>query len=326
MTITSQRQMWAYQLERPGHLVRRDVPVETDPGPGEVLIRVEAGGICGSDLPKFLTAQRSSPRDEVGPGFPLHEIAGTVMRSEDPRFQPGDAVCGCMPGQRGLAELVRVPADTVVPVPDGLSLREAVVVQPLATVLYALDRLPDVRGRSAAVIGLGPIGLLFTHVLHQRGARVTGIDPVDRSAVASTFGVDELFIGSVADWVDRAGEPAEIVIEAVGHQTETIPQAIRGTALRGHLYAFGVPDDLEYTLPFREAFDRAITLYLGITQDWNGALIKAAAYLAEHRDLLPPMITHVLGPDAVNDAYTLCAGAAPDRLKVIIDLASEADR
>lgn len=323
MTITSQRQMWAYQLERPGHLVRRDVPVEADPGPGEVLVRVEVGGICGSDLPKFLTGQRFSPHDQAGPGFPMHEIAGTVVRSEDPRFQPGDKVCGCMTGQRGLAELVRVSADTVVPVPDGLSLREAVVIQPLSTVMYALERLPDVRGRSAAVIGLGPIGLLFCHVLHQRGARVTGIDPVDRSEVAATFGVDELFVGSIADWVAGAGEPAEIVIEAVGHQTETLRDAIRATAQLGHLYAFGVPDDLEYTLPFREAFDRAITLYVGVTQEWNAALIEGAAYLSEHRDLLPIMITHVLGPDAVNDAYTLCAGAAPDRLKVIIDLTQD---
>src|SRR5690606_7632121 len=180
------------------------------------------GGICGSDLPKFLTGQRFSPRDQAGPGFPMHEIAGTVVRSRDPRLAPGDQVCGCMPGQRGLAELVRVPADTVAEVPDGFSVTESVLVQPLSTVFYALDRLPDVRGRSAAVIGLGPIGLLFSHVLHHRGARVAGIDPVDRSAVADTFGVDELFVGGVADWVAGPGTPAEIVIEAVGHQTETI--------------------------------------------------------------------------------------------------------
>lgn len=320
MTITSQRQMWAYQLERPGHLARREAPAETEPREGEVILRVEAGGICGSDLPKFRTGRRFSPNDKVGPGFPMHEVAGTVVESGDPRFAPGDAVCGCVPGQCGLAELVRVPADTVVSVPDGLSMIQAVVVQPLATVFYALDRLPDVRGRSAAVIGLGPIGLLFCHVLQQRGARVTGIDPVDRTAVAGTFGVDEVFVGTVADWVEGSGTPAEICIEAVGHQTNTIPQSIRATAKLGHLYAFGVPDDLEYVLPFREAFDRAITLYLGTTHEWNGALTQAAAYLAEHRELLT-MITHVLPPDAVNDAYLLCATAAPDRLKVIIDLA-----
>ncbi|MFC7622495.1 zinc-binding dehydrogenase [Microlunatus sp. GCM10028923] len=319
MTVTEQRQMWAYQLDRPGHLVRRDVPVEAGPEPGEVLIKVEAGGICGSDLPKFLTGKRFSPHDQAGPGYPMHEIAGTVVESKDPRFAAGDAVCGCMTGQRGLAELVRVSADTVVPIPDGLTLVESVVVQPLATIMYALDRLPDPRGRTAAVIGLGPIGLLFTHVLHQRGARVTGIDPVDRSAVATTFGVDDLFVGGIADWVASAAEPAEICIEAVGHQTDTLPHAIRGTAQLGHLYAFGVPDDLDYTLPFREAFDRAITLYLGVTQEWNAALLQASAYLSEHRELLT-MITHVLGPDAVNDAYTLCAGATPTRLKVILNL------
>ena len=141
-------------------------------------MRLRAGGICGSDLPSFRGRRNPFLAAHGEPGFPLHEVVGDVWPVRCPR---GRAWSGGPKQHRGLAEcFVSRVEEIVVLDDDALGDVEATVIQPLATVLYALDRLGDVSGRRAAVIGLGPIGLLFTHVLAARGAHVTGIDRVDR--------------------------------------------------------------------------------------------------------------------------------------------------
>ena len=72
--------MWAYAVTTPGRLERIDAPVP-EPGPEQVLVRLRAGGICGSDLPSFL-GRRNPFVDNLGaPGYPLHEVVGTVVGS-----------------------------------------------------------------------------------------------------------------------------------------------------------------------------------------------------------------------------------------------------
>src|SRR5690349_14735340 len=176
--------MWAYVLTAPGRLERVEAPVPV-PGDGQRLVRLLAGGICGSDLPFFRGRRSRDFIDHTGePGFPLHEVVG--IAADD-----GTRVVGWAAGHRGLAEQFAVDADNGIAVDADLADVQATVLQPLATVLYAANRLGDVRGARAAVIGLGSIGLLFAHVLAGRGAHVTGIDRVDRRAVAGTFGLKE---------------------------------------------------------------------------------------------------------------------------------------
>src|SRR5699024_5766083 len=99
-------------------------------------------------------------------------------------------------------------------------------------------------GRHVAVLGLGPIGLLFAMVAASHGAgRVTGVDPVRRVADPRAFGVDEHVETSAEQWaaqLDDADRPS-VVIEAVGHDTATVTAAIDAAAPWAHLYLFGVP-------------------------------------------------------------------------------------
>jgi len=286
-----------------------------------VVVEFGTGGVCGSDLPKYVHATSHSDRDIGGPGWPLHELVGTVLASAHDQFRLGDRVVGAVPGAIGLVERCTVPAHVLVTIPDGIASAQAVMIQPLATVLYAVDKLGAVAGRTAAVLGLGPIGLLFAAVLADRGAVVTGVDPVDRSAVAERFGVSTLIAERAKDWavgLTDADRP-ELCVEAVGHQTSTLPAALEAVATDGAVYAFGVPDDETYALPFRAFFDKHATLYTGTTRNWPGAMAAAARHLTAHPELVDGYITHRFTLDDVTAAYETALRHEPGRLKVVID-------
>src|SRR5215207_2796088 len=99
--------MWAYAMTAPGRLERVEAPVP-QVARGLVLVRLHAGGICGSDLPSF--RGRANPFvDFYGePGFPLHEVVGEVVEGDLPA---GTRVVGWADGHRGLAEYFLARAD-----------------------------------------------------------------------------------------------------------------------------------------------------------------------------------------------------------------------
>ena len=113
------------------------------PGPGRVLVRLLAGGICGSDLPSFI-GRRNTFVDFYGePGYPLHEVVGEVVaRRAAARARgssAGPSVTSGWPSTSSRAPTRSLALD------DELTDVEATVVQPLCTVLHQLDRIPDVR-------------------------------------------------------------------------------------------------------------------------------------------------------------------------------------
>src|SRR3954464_8799087 len=169
--ILDTESVWAYAITAPGRLERVETP-QPQPGEGRVLVRLLAGGICGSDLPSFI-GRRNTFVDFYGrPGYPLHEVVGEVVSGALPA---GTRVVGWAEHHLGLAEFFVARVDAITPV-DEFSDVEATVIQPLCTVLHQLDRIPDVAGKRAAVIGQGSIGLLFSHALKAGGAAsVTGV-------------------------------------------------------------------------------------------------------------------------------------------------------
>lgn len=315
--------MWAYQLTEPGRLDRISVDEPGAPASDEVLIRLTAGGICGSDIVKFTGRAPLSGRDRRGAGFPLHEVCGVVERSAAAGFAVGDLVVGHCAGSNALRQRMLLPAAQLVLAPPGLPATTAVAIQPMATVRYAIDRLPAVAGRPVAVLGLGPIGLMFAHMLADRGAVVTGVDTVDRSAEATAYGLADVARMSTAEWNSTRTGLFDVAVEAIGHQPDTLPHAIDAVRLGGTVYAFGVPDDELYPIPFRTLFSRAITLLTGVTLQWRGALDAAANYLTAHPELIDgPVgyVTHVVELADVNDAYRLCISPAAGRRKVVVSI------
>ncbi|HVN04000.1 MAG TPA: alcohol dehydrogenase catalytic domain-containing protein [Bryobacteraceae bacterium] len=178
-------------------------------GPGELLVRVEACGICHTDLKKIEHNLLAPPR------IYGHETAGVVVRvgRQVSRFAPGDRVvvfhhipckscfycqhklyaqcpvykrvgvtAGFEPAGGGFSQYVRV-MDWIVDqgverIPDGVSFERASFVEPLNTCLKAVVQCAPQRDETAVVIGQGPIGLLFTMLLRRTGAQIVATDTI----------------------------------------------------------------------------------------------------------------------------------------------------
>jgi threonine dehydrogenase-like Zn-dependent dehydrogenase len=317
--------MWAYRVSAPGRFERVEVPVP-EPGLERVLVRLHAGGICGSDLPSFM-GRRNTFVDFLGaPGYPMHEVVGEVVASNAGALAVGDRVVGWAEGHRGLAEYFVARADNLLAIDADLTAAEATVIQPLCTVLHALNRVIEVEGRRAAVIGQGPIGLLFSHALKARGAAwVTGVDRVDRRDMAATFGVDEPVWDDGAEWALRVEEAAafDIVVEAVGHQAATLEAAVDAVAPFGTVLAFGVPDESHYSFPFKSFFRKHVALLAGAAEDRHNSLVSARDYLHEHRELLTPYITEVLPVEQAQEAFDRAVHPAPGQGKIVMTVPTD---
>jgi threonine dehydrogenase-like Zn-dependent dehydrogenase len=320
--------MWSYRLIAPYTFQRTELP---DPLPerladGEVLLRFLAAGICGSDLPGFRGVRGRLPGDTgLGAaekdGFPVHEIAGEVVASRHPRHRSGDRVVGWASNFDGLKGLVIADGNGLAPYLPALSPAQAVGLQPLACVLYAVEQLPDLAGRHVAVLGQGSIGLLFSFVAKAAGAAmVTGVDPVDRSTVGPAFGVDTVVRATSDRWVSHlgAGGRPDIVIEAVGHQVATLNHAIAAVAPGGTVFYFGVPDDDSYPIDMRAMLRHNLTLKSGVTLDRRRVLDAAGRFAAAHPDLLANYLTHTFGTDDVQAAFELACLPTPGRVKIAI--------
>ena len=177
-----------YREPRVVEIERRPVP---DVGPDEVLLRVSHCGICGTDL--HLVLEGMGPPDSVGG----HEYSGRIVAlgSNVRDFSLAETVVGGEPGGCGscdyckagrpslcssrydfggnnvgaFAEYTTVRADELVRIPEGVSLREAALTEPLAVALHALTRAGASAGDRVLVTGAGPLGMLLIAALVARG-------------------------------------------------------------------------------------------------------------------------------------------------------------
>jgi threonine dehydrogenase-like Zn-dependent dehydrogenase len=325
--------MWAYRLLGPSRIgpVQVPTPSESQLASNQVLLRFRAGGICGSDLPYFrgepaaaVPLEDESSYSSCLAGASLHEVAGEVLASSDPAFHVGANVVGWASGMDALAELVVCNTEGLVEYDAALAPTAAVMLQPLACVLYAVEQMHSVQGARAAVIGLGPIGVLFAHVLKTSGAReVTGVDRVDRSDVKDAFLMDQVVVSSAARWAvqgNGASTPPDLVVEAIGHQVGTLAAAITATAVGGEIYYFGVPDDHHYPFPMWDFLRKNLTLVSGVTPFAVRQRVLRAAqeYLRRHPELVDHYVTSVFPYAEAQGAFEVASTPARGRLKVVI--------
>jgi L-iditol 2-dehydrogenase len=325
--------MWAHTLIAPRTFARQRVrlPKGSDLAAGEVLLRPQVAGICGSDLPYYggrvsrdgpLSCIGSSPIGDGIPGASLHEIAGEVVASRDPAISVGTQAVGWATSLNAAAEYVVTQGSALTEFGASLSPVSAVVMQPLACVISAVRRLPEVRGARAAIIGQGSIGILFSHVLKSMGAsRVTGVDPVDRSDFASDFGVDEMVHAPSDRWaagLRDGGDRPNIVIEAVGHQVSTMRDAVDAVESGGVIYYFGIPDDAIYPFPMLNFMRKDALLSAGGTPDKRDSLQRAGEYLTAHPELVDSYVTHQFQMTKIQDAFEVASRPSKGRLKVVL--------
>ncbi|PTT19901.1 L-idonate 5-dehydrogenase [Microbacterium sp. HMWF026] len=241
-----------------------------EPGEGQVRLRVEYVGICGSDLHYYYEGANGAfvVREPLVPG---HELSGRVDLDPSGALEPGTPVtvhparfgtsrdgiedaphlwpggsylgsASTWPHTQGAAsEYLVVEADMVRVLPDDLPVRRAVLAEPLAVALHALGRAGDVEGLEVLVTGSGPIGLMAVAAAVAAGARVTATDvlsgPLERAGALGA-----------AETVDVSTETLEpnayaVVLECSGVPV-SISAAIKAVRPGGTVVQVGMlPDD-----------------------------------------------------------------------------------
>jgi threonine dehydrogenase-like Zn-dependent dehydrogenase len=318
--------MRALQVVKPRQF--RDIETaRPETGNNQILVRLEKAVLCGSDIPKF-TGMWRGLQYPLPPGMPIHECVGVVVDSQSPRFQVGDRVVAVPRGDRGLAEYYVADAIKAVCIPEPLIDSETnLLIQPLSTVVYALDRLGDIAGCTAVVVGLGPIGLLATWLLERYGAsKIIGVDPIAwRCEAARYVGAAQTFetnserlLPLIAQ--DDTWEPADICIEAVGQQTRTINDCLYLVRRCGQVLALGVPLESIYPFDYHRFFRQNIHLIASVTPPDETYMMRAADLICQHKRALAFLITHRFTLDKVTEAYKLYETPNwDDSLKILID-------
>ena len=286
------QRMKALLLSRYKHLEIVDLP-EPVLGPGEVLVRVAACGICGSDIHGY----DGSTGRRIPPIVMGHEAAGTVCAwgegvtgfANDDRVTFDSTVyCGsctpCLRGQVNLcehrqvlgvscadyrrpgafAEYVAVPSHAVHRLPDNLSFEEAAMLEPLSVALHAVTLAPVQAGDTALVVGAGMIGLLLVQVLSTAGCSRIFVADLDQSRLdlARTVGATDVIAAGTdpaeAVLQHTGGTGVDVAMEAVG-RTETVQASIESVRKGGTVVLVGnvVP---EVALPLQKVVTRQIRL------------------------------------------------------------------
>lgn len=329
-----------------------DIRLKEEPRPvvgdGEILIRVEASGICGTDCLEWYRIHR----------VPLvlgHEIAGVIVEAgrSVKRYMAGDRIsvshhvpCGecrfCKAGHEtvcdtlrktnfdpgGFSEFVRVPKINVdkgvYALPKNVSFEEATFIEPLACVLRA-QRLANFRkGRSVLVIGSGISGLLHIQLARITGAsRVFATDIAEfRLKSACKFGADYALAADEysPEWLKgvNGGLLADFVIIAAGANS-AFEQGLRSVERGGTVIVFSAAGKgATLPVPINDIFWRnevtIMSSYAGSPKDHIEALEKIASKKINVYD----MITHRLPLGRTDEGFRLVA-EAKDSIKVIIE-------
>ncbi len=326
--------MLAARLHGPRDLRIAEEPPPV-PGPGESLVRVDAVGICGSDLHWYLEGGIGPVRIER-PIVPGHEMGGTIAAG--PRAGQRVAIepavpCGtcawCHDGRvnlcptvgfagqddrdGGLRQSMAWPDHLLLPVPDTLTDAEVPLLEPLLICLYANQLAPARRGDRVAVVGCGPIGLLQVQVAAMAGpASLLAVEPLaHRRAAALSLGATE----AVDSLAPGEAEPThDLVIDASG-SPGAVAAAVELARPGGTVVLAGIPDD--DTTTFRASTARRKGLTFVLVRRSVPVHERAVRLVEEGHVRLAPLVSHRLALGDAPAAFELAARR--EGLKVVVE-------
>ncbi len=339
--------MRAVTFQSPGQLRVEERPVPEPIAADDAVVRVEATGVCGSDLHVY------RGRIAMQPGFTIgHEYVGTVVEAGDgvTRVKVGDRVAGCFLTACGIcprcmrgeyqrcvesrtfgfgaalgslqgtqAEYALVPRANLVlrAVPDGVSDEIALFAgDVMGTGYHGVEASGLRAGDTAAVIGLGPVGLCAVQAAHLAGARVIAIDRVeDRLALAKALGATPLHMGEqdVRAEVKLLTGGVDVAIDAVGHP-DALETAIRVTRECGAVQCLGIyAERAEVHLGL--AWLKSLTIRGG-QANVIAHIDTVLRMLADGRLDPSPLVTHHMSLDDAPEAYEVFARR--EALKIVL--------
>ncbi len=320
--------MFAGEIHAPRQIRLIDVAEPTlrplpDGGGGEILFQPELGCLCGSDL---IFYERDYRAFETVVGHSLHELIGHVVDSTGDRFQPGDRVL-CVPeNQEGLFERFVASEAQAIPLDPRPPEGEALMAQPLGTVLCALRKLPNLLDKDVVVVGQGPIGQLFCAALRNLGARhIIALDKLDdRLAVSPRMGATAC-LNPDRDPVEEAveemteGRMADLVVEAVGHREIDLELCVSLCRRHGQILGFGLTDSTIGDVPWLQMHLKNLNLQMSIQPDFRKDFPLAMRWIGEGRIDVSPLITHRYDVADIQAAYELFYERRDGAIKVLID-------
>ncbi|MBS1839845.1 MAG: galactitol-1-phosphate 5-dehydrogenase [Acidobacteria bacterium] len=340
--------MKALLLSSYSHLELADLPAPS-PGPDEVLIRVAACGVCGSDVHGY---DGSSGR-RIPPIVMGHEAAGVIasVGSAVKNFAPGDRVtfdstvyCGeCSNCRRGnvnlcdrrqvlgvscgdyrragaFAEFVSVPARILYRLPDNFPFTEAAMLEAVAVAIHGVNLAELAPNSTALVIGAGTIGILTLQALKAAGCSTVFIADVDmqRLDLAGKLGATEVLLSDdslLKTILDRTGnEGVDVAIECVG-RGETIAAAIDAVRKGGTVVLVGnIQPNVD--LPLQKVVTRQIRLQGSCAS--AGEYPQAIEWMAAGKIQVKPLITAVAPLEDGPRWFERLHSREPNLLKVVL--------
>ncbi|MET1005381.1 MAG: L-idonate 5-dehydrogenase [Propionibacteriaceae bacterium] len=310
------------------------------PADDEAVVRIAYGGICGSDLHYWThgAAGESILREPLVLG---HEVVGTVVQpaadgsgpavgtrvavhpatpagdgvtrypADRPNLSPGCTYLGSaarFPHTNGaFVAYASLPSRMLRPLPDGLSLRIAALVEPASVAWHAVARAGDVRGKSALVVGAGPIGALIIAVLKRAGAsEITAVDmhelPLEN---ARQLGATRTLFATQADEI--AAVQADVVLESSGNH-RGLASAVRGAARGGRVVMVGMLPSGEQPVLVSLAIVRELEL-VGAFR-FNDEIDDVIAALADGSLYVDPVVTHEFDAADALEAFSVALDSA----------------
>lgn len=351
----SAEKMKAAVLNEPGDLEIRDVDVP-EPGPGEVLVRVRACGVCGSDL---------EIRDHgwEGAEFPFimgHEWTGEVadLGPETYHFEVGDRVasephegCGmcrnCKVGKYtaclnygdfskghqhhgftvdgGYAHYCVIPESNLHELPENMSFQEGTLLTTAACSLYAVERADVSAGDFVAVLGPGAIGLLAAQIANYRGASEVLVSGTRESRLeaARDLGADYTVNVHEEDPAERANELTDgvgpdVVIEAAGvHQAQQ--QAVEMVRRGGNVGLVGNPGEGIAELDTQWIVSGDLDV-VGVKAEGMNSTQRVTRLMSKREFETEPLLTHEYDLEELPEAMSTFENRDEGAIKVVVNV------
>lgn len=297
------------------------VPVQ-NPAPDQAIVEVAYGGICGSDLHYWLDGAAGESVLKA-PMVLGHEVVGIVARAAADGTGPGQGtpvvVHPASPAGDGhtrypadrpnlspactylgsaaryphcdgaFVKYATLPSRMLRALPDGLAARDAALAEPASVAWHAISRAGDIKGKTALVVGSGPIGALAVAVLRRGGAsEITAVDmhklPLEN---AEKLGATRTLLATEADEI--AAIQADVVIESSGNY-RGLASAIRGATRGGRVVMVGLLPTGEQPVLISLAIARELELVGSFR--FNDEIDQVIVALADGSLVVDPVITH----------------------------------
>lgn len=324
-----------------------DLPV-SEPGPGEVLVRIKAIGICGSDL-HYFSEGAIGDTPAVYPMVLGHEPSGVIEKigTGVTGWSAGDKVmcepakycyhCEfCMTGHHNVCadmeflsspetpgffrEYVTLPDRNLLPVPQGMSMEHATLFEPMSIIYHSMKFAQVAPGEDVVIFGAGPIGLLTLVVAKVRGARrVWVIEPIEyRREIAKSLGADAVLHPDGAKQqilADTGKRGADVVIDCAS-KDDTLNDSLDLARNAGRVVITGVPSGLQVPLRFHTL--RRKELYFYSVRRSNHEAPEGVELMKARPDLLAAMVTHVRPLDQIQGAFEMLENYEDGASKIVL--------